>query len=94
VNRAFREGGFVSESGKSVEPGSGQTSKHCLRSGPKQRRSQILPVSKRAGLGDHHSAGGFLPAPGGYLPPQLVCCHEPERIGCADHAFVISKNVD
>jgi hypothetical protein len=94
VNRAFPERSFVSESGKAVKPGSGQTGEHGSRASPEQRGSENLPVSKRAGMGDHHAAGRFLPASGGYLPSQLVFRHEPKRIGSADHTFVICENVN
>jgi hypothetical protein len=57
VNGAFRERSFVSESGKAVKPGSGQTGEHGSRASPEQCGSENLPVSKRAGMGDHHAAG-------------------------------------
>ena len=94
MDGAFRERSFVSESGQAVKPGSGQAGEHGSRASAEQRGSENLPVSKRAGMGDHHAAGRFLPAPGGYLPSQLVFRHEPKRIGRADHTFVICDNVN
>jgi hypothetical protein len=93
VNGRLGEGSFILKSLETIQPRCRQARQGSTRACPEQCSSQELMIRQRARLSNDNSTDWFLPATGDYLPAELICGHELESHGSAEHAFVIRKHL-
>ena len=91
MNRCPSKGLFIFESLETLQTCRRQTRESGSRPSTEQCGPQDLPIRQRSRLSDDNAPDWFLPPAGGYPPAELICRHELESHGNAQHAVVIGE---